>query len=336
MVGFVSILFVVLELSAPAFGAEMAVSSGESLRHDIIFQAPEEGLDELNLPATLARTATHYEVLDDLGRLLDRCTASVVSDSGHLLTAGHCLENCLKPQRVYTGDAPVKAAALIGKSCNIRINGATHKLPVMAINGCPGEGRWGPRCTGLDYAVLDASGLKDQFPACVSVSKASPKVTDKALALSYPELNERTFKGGQKYQREVADQVSSLGHVVAAQDHCLLEGQETNLNTGAFTMPIVRRWIENQHILQTDIDILHGSSGAGLINSQGELIGIARMFNKRLHNKNQECKGATLFTNAPSAVQQIKASLPSETAKQVFNCDQNHFLKTKKTQGTDI
>lgn len=336
MVGFVSILFAILIVSPAALAAELAVSGDDGLRHDVIFQSPEEGLAAMNLPESLAKTAPLYEVLDDKGRLLDRCSANVVSDQGHLLTAGHCLENCLKPQRVYTGDAPVKAAALIGKTCNIRINGQVHKLPVLAINGCPGQGRWGPRCTGLDYAVLDASSLKDQFPNCVGVSNNRPGPKDQALALNYPELNERTFRQGQKFKREVHDQVSSLGQIIETRDHCLLEGQETNLHSESFNMAIVRRWIANHHILQTDIDILHGSSGSGLINARGELIGIARMFNKRVHNKNQECKGATLFTNASTAVEQIKASLPSETAKQVFSCDKNNFLKARSKRGTDI
>ncbi len=340
----VSILFGIL--ATPAFSAETAVSGGEApavLKHNIIFQAPQEGLDMMNLPHSLVATAPNFEILDDSGRLLDRCTASVVSDHGHLLTAGHCMEKCLKPQRVYTGDAPVNSAALVGKTCNIRINGQIHKLPVLATNGCPGQGRWGPRCTGLDYALLDASSLKDQLPNCVSVSPAKPKATDRALALSYPEKNERTFKKNQKYEREISDQVSSLGYVIEPRNHCLVEDREgliedrkENMDSEVFTMATVRRWIENQHILQTDIDILRGSSGAGLINSHGELIGIARMYNGRLHNKNQECKGATLFTNAKTAVEKIKASLPSETASAAFECRKNNFLKKPMSGGTDI
>lgn len=320
-----------------SFAAELASPEDfRSLRHDIIFTAPEEGLKEMKLPEALALAAPKIEILDNSGaRVTDRCSASVVSDHGHVLTAGHCLENCLRPQRVFDGDAPVSAASLIGITCNVRINGQVFKLPVVATSGCPGQGRFGPRCSGYDYAVLDASALKDQLGACIPVSSSNGRPTDKALALSYPEANERTFAKGEKQNLAAHEKLASIGQIIETKETCLKDGVETRF-TPNFPYTTLKRWIHDQTYLQTDIDILRGSSGAGLVNTSGELVGIASLYNIGVHNKAQECKGSTFFTSAAASAREIKTSLPSEVASKVFDCKKNNFIKRARTTGRDI
>ena len=229
------------------------------------------------------------------------CSGTVVSSDGILLTAQHCFASCLlengalKKQTIGSGERDFYTEVnpnIAGKRCRIsvftdRSSGYPEEAEVIAtgIGDSPdpttiyadnfelykelisrGIG-WGSG----DFILLKVKSLKNK--TCASVSTDELKAGDPVWAVSYPHKTERK----DSYDADGWNKFVSLGKVTAS----ALENEH----------PSIRSWVQEYaqdpeflqtvgllynlpYLINSDLDLVHGSSGSGIINSEGKLIGV--------------------------------------------------------------
>lgn len=207
------------------------------------------------------------------------CSGSFVSDQGHILTASHCAEVCLAdPHR--TGERQ-------NMKCEIEVNGKKVPVRIVTMSPCLAEDRMKAFDAGRDDCQNEgdiAILLPDEPPtefSCLAMAAAPPAEGEAVYALGYPGKTTRAdgnSNGTRMYM--------SYGNVRKS-DTCKKD------TTGA-DVAIKSPAIYQKRMIQTTVDIAPGSSGGPLINSNGEVVGVASLvLNKQVAVS--ECAGSTFF-----------------------------------------
>lgn len=309
--------------------------------HKASYVAAEQGLRELNGPARLMETAPKIDILDKDGKVLDTCTANIVSDHGHILTAGHCFEICLRKAgliSVQDGISVVDRARLKDAGCSLRIGQNIAPVEILATNDCRGEDRFKEgnakvKCNGADFAMVKLDPSLMESRSCVQVARGPAPGPDAQVgALGYPPRTLREIKKSGAKDSRGDGQYLTTGKVIPFQPHCYMDidgkkGGEQPKNW-SFGNPqevaAMKRQVEAGHLLQTTADVLRGVSGGGLADlNTYELVGIAR--GSVINNELAECVGSGFFTSTASILDYLKTEFPQVNLDQALDCRQNAF-----------
>jgi len=315
--------------------------------HQTTFIPAEKGLRDLQAPLNMMAASPKIEFVDRGGNVLDHCSGSVVSDSGTLLTAGHCVEQCLSASQAIRNEEGLRVvdrSRMNAVPCLVRVNGTIMSAEILASHDCRGEDRYKTgnsrvACKGLDFAVLkvDAKNL-GQLQPCFQISSRVPSARSKVAAIGYPPVTARVvYKSGASDSNGKA-QFLTTGTVIPFQNHCYHDVDPSSgekPGNRSFGHPeraaILKRQVDSGDALQTTTDVLPGVSGAGLSDlNTFELVGVAR--SKILNSANVECVGSGFYTSTASILTALTKDYPQLDLDQVFRCEKNAFGSRNETK----
>lgn len=297
--------------------------------------ADEQSVRDMKLPFEVMAASPSLNLLDRSGKVTTQCSSSVTSESGHIFTAGHCIESCLEKAGVYSkvdGVSMVDKQKIQNVECTINLGGERMAVRVLATNDCIHKERYAegltPRaCKGLDYAVLERIEKPKNPTLCLKVAQTRvAAVGASVISSGYPIASSRQLLRQAARDSNGVALHFSPGVVIEPRDNCLKTLDETEDERSApvkfparFHFERVREWIRSGALVQTEVDTLPRSSGGGLIDAQtGELVGINSLI--PMQDTMVECKGSSFFATTAMTVSQIKTDFPNVDLTKVFSC----------------
>jgi hypothetical protein len=247
--------------------------------------------------------------LDFEGRTLDLCSGAVVSDQGHILTVGHCLEACLR---------------LGGSECPFKLNGEDVTLKVLATNDCSLL-QWltpGNTCAGMDFALVQPS--RPAAGSCLRVSAEPPAAGRPLLSLSYPVKSYRSAYRTRARDSDGAAEFASFGTVIPRSPVCInkIDTRSTELPKTPYVKLLLEKTDVGQ-LVQTTVDILKQSSGGPLLDVRsGEVVAIASTFAQNNSNL-VECEGSTFFMPVSRVFEDIRTRYPQLDWNALTHCERH-------------
>jgi hypothetical protein len=220
-----------------------------------------------------------------------------------LLTASHCIEQCLNSNEK---NSPPKYE----RHCPIKINGQTVYFNLIKARDCTWEqfekaqrdveknnplNEFQKNCLkSPDVAVLKPILPITFMFKCLTTAKTLPKLGESVTAFGFPKQTSRPVKQDKREQRFNGNApgyqlVASSGKVIN-QKNC----RRVSLGKENETPSLDQMNFQYTSNIQTTVDIYYGSSGGALINSSGEIVGVASLFDKA-HSSFEECEGSTFF-----------------------------------------
>lgn len=289
-----------------------------SLLHRADFLNPVVGLTQLGRPLSLQSSVIQFSnipVKDEDEREANLCTGTFVSDVGDILTASHCIDSCLyradgtpkepRPEKclAYFAGQPQFFTVLKHSPCRAELahEALTAKRRGRSVAKYPAACLQEPIS---DLAVIRLS-LPDAFPyTCLPVGEKPPAPGESLIAMAYPEQTERW-----KHQRR--DALDSDGERLQFSSGKIADGKtcssrwEPNNSLGQWWYgegPHETKYPLDQEfqksfagMIPTTVDIARGSSGAGLINSENEIVGVASAQDTSVQSARWQCEGASFF-----------------------------------------
>ncbi len=281
------------------------------------------------LAGTLSTQATSVEifVLMKNGQW-DECSGAVVSDQGHILTAGHCLENCSDKKEV-SKDRGIKARP---QQCIVKIDGVETKVDVKLTSQCTFEEHQEAvtvhsprRCTQFNEVavILPPSGVTKK--PCLSIAK-NYKMGERVYTIGYPSL---TMRG--ERDSDGVSQYASFGQIVPHSQKCLMikntlvKDKLTDKDQPGEFVNFDKSFPPNMKMgaIQTTIDAVPGNSGGPLINSKGEIIAVASFADTQKNNEFKQCQGSSFFSPVAGINHEVSHFASNFKLSDVV-CKENH------------
>jgi hypothetical protein len=317
-------------LGPAAFSApipiDLSLARGCDLFHQADFIPAQEAIQKIHAPVALL-TASPKILFSEQGDEESICSSTVISDSGLLLTAGHCLRNCADNRgllresddpkgnwkmsqldlSIKDGSAPLQCFTLIdGKPLTVEVIAAKHcrfvkkneKTPMADRKACEGS---------ADFALLRVPKRTAGQP-CVKSISAKGMIGKKILAVGYPSRTQRKNLNSSARDSDGENQYISFGTVMYG-DWCHSAGNKNDL------FSIAAETEARPEMLQLDADIVPGNSGGPVV-SNGRLVG---EISSTASSSDLHCVGGAWATT----VDQMKASLKTmgwEDPSELFRC----------------
>ena len=337
------LVWVILFLPTVAWALPaVRISVGACPVSKVDFVPAAEGLRSLGLPLAMMSTALELRVeSESLGA--SECSASLVSDSGNALTAGHCFANCLGGKDVYRNSTlglVVDHDRLAQVRCDVRVNGKPQSARILALNDCPpseyDKAKLPENCHGLDYALVQFDPPLNQGGKCLKVNPRKISPGTSVAGIHFPGVESKRHYLRSDARDTLGDALSvNAGEVVTPSGTCIKKidpqphGGERSGSVAFRDTQVTERlkqFSRDGDILQTSVDFLRKSSGGSLIDREGALVGLARDYRSQNHNEFIECAGATYFTSASSVIADVKRKYPDLDLGRQLTCDRNSAL----------
>lgn len=289
-----------------------------------------------------------------------RCTGTVVSDQGHVLTAAHCFQDCLKRENLF-------------KLVNISVNGEKSKYWVAELNHerpvyC--SIRYKSLANDLDDFVYESVELRaisagrvllnysdDAIDDLVDFEKATGKLSDlrdESIGRIFGDYLVFSTTGAPRTCVKTANMAlpnessimslsypdvtlsRKLGVNTNGRDLYASVGQKSLNGVLDSNSPYIEK-IAAQHgrydleriyntnaIIWSDIDSRAGSSGAPVFNRDSELSAVV-IYNAcpAYHSVREGCRHSTASISVQSIQSSILQRYGSEIAQEVFSCSHN-------------
>lgn len=285
------------------------------------FLEPLTAIAEFGLAANVISSS--FRIKDKNGS----CSAARISDQGHILTAAHCVQECVREKINRPGaskdsifcDIEIKgkkarAKVLVTYPCDLEIASIFERPLRRVRSGDTSESL--PKCDeAWDLSILEVPAEALGDAACLPIKLTDVPLGEDVIALGYPSKSNR-----KQYDPEAKDsagntQYLSIGKIVE-QEYCQGITELGRLRH----KPEIGQKLEKQDQLirdhdhmreyQTTVDVVPGSSGGPLIDRSGAIIGVARWGDARIQNNNVECPGATFFSRLSVLQKNIDAWNP--------------------------
>lgn len=329
----------------------------------VIISAPTyarfDNVDELQRPWSQIAEDNKYSVIKFTAGS-GRCTGTVISDQGHVLTAAHCFQDCLKREGLYkavnisidgaqskywvatlTHDRPIH--------CTVRYKNLTYGLDefitetveLQAIS--PGRVLLNYSDSDIDdlvdfeKATGKLSQLRDENigrisgdylvfsatgtpRACVATAGTTPTEYASLMSLSYPSFTVGRNEGVNTNGRDL---YASVGQ---KNSNGVLDSNSAYIEkiTAQHGIHDVSQIYNNHAIIWSDIDSRSGASGAPVFNRLSELSAVV-IYNAcdAYHAVREGCRNSTASLSVQSIKSSIQRRYGPELAQSVFNCSDN-------------
>ncbi len=273
------------------------------------------------------------------------CSATVISPEGIILTARHCIDSCLKEKRriknisigpnsrdeylVYDHAPGDQCPILLPTGENTAIYASAEVLALgqaeipnpLAVRFDVPEKYFTLLDHGIaflsgDFAILRVPELKGSV--CAPVSEKEIKPGTKIWTASYPGkstrldhnsdgINKFVSYGEAKESTLTGENPTVLEIVEAAKEHPEL-------------LDIFRDSFDLPHLIISDVDFIGGSSGSGLFDEEGNLVGL-NSSGSSTPSKYYKDTSISLRLSWIRAV--LEANYPDLKFSKLFNCERN-------------
>lgn len=234
------------------------------------------------------------------------CSGSYISDSGHIATAGHCLDQCMFGEQNSIQNTTGK--------CELNINGTMTSVRILSMASCTQrqirqanaqmEG-FDPSCANQsDVAIVIAENRPENF-ACLAMAQGEVDSED-LFTMGIPNRTRR----GDGFDSDGSTLQFSTGRIFPKSETSCIVGANGILTDRIFgrhqpgnrlSLPELSVRILGQHDVRTTIDGVNGNSGGPLMNEHAEILGVgsARLFNQQRDLSKVSCLGTMLFSRFP-------------------------------------
>lgn len=327
-----------------------ALSQNRSLCEKTDFLEPFRAIADFGLEQAVISAAVKIKFKNSSGE--NTCSSSRVSDTGHLLTASHCIEPCLRERLVIQksplihGAPPTIERFAVSEKpveCLVEINGWQMRAKVIVANRCSvdasrtiaiesraGLMKLNPEAVDCgeygDLAILEVPANVLSGAKCLSMSEREATPNEEVAALGFPhKTDRRSFQNQNAANSDGESLYLSRGQIVR-QDHCLSKSKD-----GLIKHQLSERLsLMAETRYQTTVDIVNSSSGSPLLDRSGAVIGVAESIAFSVHNKREECEGATYFAPVSRLKKNAKA-WDSHVDISRIRCDRESALPTRSS-----
>lgn len=316
------LLVLILLISTPSPADEGFFSS----------QKLPENKTPLNLEKTLAAVIPVNNVV---GKGRGNCSGSYISNDGYVVTALHCVSQCLSEQGLLINDKSYSPRYEIQETqkpwpslvtCQFDFNGTLKSAKVVLV----GKGRAvfdedqlgdysdNERQSFLeqsqDFAILK---FEDLSVPCLQRSPITPAAGVTLWQIGFPTKSKRSAES------------NSLGGIkeisVGSVYKKYLENLELRERLQSWpqsSRDFLELYFSLPGILLTNVDSLPGSSGSGVVNASGQIVGI--MTSVMLKNPRGQIdkyiEPLILNIGVEHIYSQVKSELGSVKAEEIFSC----------------
>ena len=293
-----------------------------TLRNPADFESAADALPKLNQPPDTKFALVHYTVAIKKQKKfanLDRCSAVIISDTGVMLTASHCLDECRfesdgSPTRTDQDGRQVEMPAT---DCRISTGQESFTIEILKANSCAMGKKVGMPGVTVDRNQLAANCRDDDLSdlaiirpvsvdslgdfRCLPTAEKHAALNGFVFAMGYPrETFRREFARTDARDSNGSDLAVTSGHVIESVI-CEQTWRARNWisrklwgDSGTQEKYIPRAFHDYiSKFIQSDIDTTHGLSGGPLLNEKGEVLGVVSWTIDDLQNERHQCKGAT-------------------------------------------
>lgn len=268
-----------------------------------------------------------------------RCSANIISDAGHVLTARHCLMRCLVSSGVFRFHKDesghiiqlLNPEVLGTAACELELDGRARRAYVVAT--APGFlsqleersfrmvaparfdelVREGFTSRG-DYAILRVPELAGR--PCRPLARELPRAGDAVFSAAFPGATKRP----DGRDSDGVAQFKTAGSVIAGihENACLREWAAT-APAAEYDRRLqsLRESFDEPGSFLTDTDAVPGASGSGIWNERGEIVGILTNAYRHAATTRQDtdepnaryCAGSSLALSG-ARIRELLADLP--------------------------
>ncbi len=304
------------------------------------FIPPSEGLASLSLPLSLMAAAPRFELDDKNGQWVDKCSASVISDSGKILTNAHCVEDCVFKAALYTQTdegTVVNKEGLKDLICTAKINNVETKFKILAMSDCRDKVdaarlKYYPNkiCNGLDYAVLQPL-INTIALHCMKHNYEKLSADKKIATIGFPKETYRHVFVKTARDSDGLSQQMSFGKTLDFQPYCYLRNDslgffDSGKRPFAEKLAVFnKKMVNTGNVMQSSLDQINGSSGGPIFNDHGEIVGIVAygLPGLNVNSDIRQCDGSTFFIPLSAIISDVKKRFPDLSLDQAFDCAQN-------------
>jgi hypothetical protein len=324
------------------------VALGSSAARPCLLRNQLPGFHELkqvaaSLPMVEGAVALEISKLD---RTTSNCGGAIISDEGHILTAAHCVRNCshhsfVKAQDFRDAKTGASTPQTVPRQCFLIMNGERMVADVL-LSGCEESDTQNRRkdssCSKMgDVAILKPLFQPLRFPGCLPLAK-QVKDHEPLLAVGQPLKSLRGTHDSPGHELVV-----SFGSAIPARGTCYLRlTQPSSHPSGSpgTKLPLVLekyqgdilRFLSENTLVQTTVDLLPGNSGGPLINAKGEIVGVAAAIDPDRNNTHQSCEGSTFMAPVTSA--EASSLRTADFQIQKLKCEKGRIWPTDQRRNT--
>lgn len=252
------------------------------------------------------------------------CSGVYISNSRDILTASHCFEDCVFRSPSDVGQNHV------GKTCSVRINGEPAVVQIKAMSRCPLVTAQDAKISKVlgryianvpsncekenDLAVVrPLSNLRKPFSCLPTQNHTFTGQT--VFSVGYPGYSSRS--GDRQKESDGKASYYARGRILDRGECVLRKRWDTTpeLQMDGIKYPVgsvvpmpPEVLVAGQGKIQSSVDVIEGSSGSPLINSHGEIVGIASFIFMDAQGPLSQCEGASYFEPVGNLSDRLKSS----------------------------
>ena len=346
-----ALIFIASAFRAVALPAAPVSASFQNcgITRQIDFTPAGDGIKRLNLPVQVlaASPKLQYPVPGN-DSLAYTCSSSVISDTGTLLTAGHCVSHCLASNggmKQFGKDGVFAAEAIdqnsIGSVCMFIIHGKKIPYTVIAARYCGfgnASAHLSPEdrsycASSPDYAILKPLHDDSSAPCLKTENTKAQDALGRSIAtVGFPGATTRSAQSPGALDSDGKSQYMAFGNVIQSPT-CTLRVPVASgpSGTSPTTMTNVLQLKGAEKIrpdhLQLSADANGGNSGGPVIDQQtGTVLGIMSV-TANIQSKTAECSGSSFATSMFQIKQEMSNAANEKQIDSIFSCKKNAAIK---------
>lgn len=271
-------------------------------------------------------------------RTINSCTGFYISNHGHMLTALHCVADCLYARDAIhyrstdNGLVAVSTAAAPGVLCDghievLAIGGGAvlfGRPPYNHPRATPSRSEWSALTE--DFALIrdlsHQSGGARRTP-CIPLAKSPAGIGDRLFSIGYPSAMERPNGHSSNGHAGYISYGRLLKRGIDAEIHYpeLWHQRHLDYHRSAREGKVENPYsFVDEHFLISDVDTYRGSSGSPMLNSDGHWVGVSAFGTATRLTSGMEITYFSGAVPAEKIVNSIRLALHPYIVSKAFDC----------------